>query len=214
MMETDLPLLYRILKPLEKNRLQKTAELISGTKLSVLDIGCSDGTFLFENKFRWDNIIGIDLDKNRLKRAKERNYGLPARFINKDFGRLKMPFKDNSFDLVVSIATLQYVYNLDLLFSEVFRVLKKGGSFIFEVPNMAVFWRRWQFLWGRLPRTSTDVYGWDAGVIHYFTCHDLERFVEDKGFEVERISCSGILDGLRQYWVSFLGADIIFVCKK
>ncbi|MBI4991159.1 class I SAM-dependent methyltransferase [Candidatus Gottesmanbacteria bacterium] len=179
-----------------------------------MDIGCSDGTFLFENKFRWDNIIGIDLDKNRLKRAKERNYGLPARFINKDFGRLKMPFKDNSFDLVVSIATLQYVYNLDLLFSEVFRVLKKGGSFIFEVPNISVFWRRWQFLWGRLPRTSTDVYGWDADVIHYFTCHDLERFVEDKGFEVERISCSGILDGLRQYWVSFLGADIIFVCKK
>lgn len=211
---TNLPLIYRILRPLEKNRLQKVAELISSSNLSVLEIGCSDGKFLYENKFRWSNIVGIDRDENRLQKAKEREYEIPSKFINKDFGRLKMPFKDASFDLVVSIATLQYIYDLDLLFGEVYRVLKRGGCFIFEVPNMAVFWRRWRFLWGRLPRTSTKNYGWDADVIHYFTCGDLQKFVSNKGFVVERVSCSGIMDGLRQLWVSFLGADIIFVCKK
>ncbi len=210
----NLPLIYRILRPLEKNRLRKTAELIRGTKLSVLEIGCSDGRFLYENKKRWNNITGVDTDKNKLKKASERNYPVPSKFLNIDFGKTPMPFLENNFDIIISIATLQYIYDLDLLFNEVFRVLKKGGTFIFEVPNMAVFWRRWQFLWGRLPRTSTDLYGWDADVIHYFTCHDLEKFVKDKGFKVERISCSGILDDLRQYCVSLLGADIIFVCKK
>ncbi len=214
MSNANLTIFYRILKPLEKNRLKKTGELINGNNLSVLEIGCSDGKFLFENKFRWKNITAVDTDENKLKRAKERDYEVPVKFIREDFGREKMPFSENTFDLVVSIATLQYIYDLDLLFDEIFRVLKKGGHFIFEVPNMAVFWRRWQFLWGRLPRTSTVRKGWDTDVIHYFTFHDLEKFGKSKGFMVERASCSGIFDSLRQYWVSFLGGDIIFVCRK
>lgn len=214
MNDTNLPFIYRILRSLEKNRLQKAAELISGVKLSVLELGCSNGRFLYENKNKWKNITGVDIDRDKLKIAKEKDYEIPTRFLNIDFGRKKMPFPDASFDLVISIATLQYIYNLDLLFNEVLRVLNIGGLFIFEVPNMAVFWRRWQFLWGRLPRTSTKNYGWDADIIHYFTYHDLKKFVSGKGFVIERVSCSGILDGLRQYWVSLLGGDIIFVCKK
>lgn len=214
MSDANLPMIYRILRPLEKNRLCKVAELISGNKLTVLEIGCGDGRFLYENKNKWNNITGIDIDSDKLKKAKERTYGVPSKFLNIDFGKSPMPFKVSSFDLIVSIATFQYIYNLDLLFGEIFRVLKKGGSFIFEVPNMAVFWRRWQFLWGRLPRTSTEYYGWDADNIHYFTYHDLKKFVIRKEFVVKRVSCSGILDGLRQYWVSFLGGDIILVCTK
>ncbi len=214
MNDTNLPFIYRILKPLEKNRLQKVKELIRRDKLSVLELGCGNGGFLYENKNMWKNITGVDIDRDKLKKAKRKDYKVPTRFLNTDFGRRKMPFPDASFDIVISIATLQYINNLDLLFCEVFRVLNTGGLFIFEVPNMAVFWRRWQFLWGRLPRTSIKNHGWDADIIHYFTYHDLKKFVLGKGFEIERISCSGILDGLRQYWVSFLGGDIIFVCRK
>lgn len=214
MKQMNLPLIYRILRPLEKNRLQKVGELIDGSNLSVLEIGCSDGRFLYENSNRWKNITGVDTDEERLKKAKKRAYTVPSKFINIDFGKIPMPFPDSSFDLVVSIATLQYIYNLDLLLNEIYRVLKKGGLFIFEVPNMVVFWRRWQLLWGKLPRTSAVNFGWDADVIHYFTCHDLKKFVSGKGFVIEKVSCSGILDSLRQFWVSLLGADIIFVCKK
>lgn len=214
MQPSNLPSIYRILRPLEKNRLQKMAELISSSKLSVLDIGCSDGRFLYENKNKWRNVTGVDIDADKLEKARKQVFGIPAKFLNVDFGKTPMPFRNSSIDLVVSIATLQYIYDLDLLFNEVFRVLKNGGQFIFEVPNIAVFWRRWQFLWGRLPRTSTIRAGWDADIIHYFTCHDLEIFVTGKGFVIEKVSCSGILDDLRQYWVSFLGADLIFICQK
>ena len=214
MSDFNLALIYRILKPFEKNRLKKVEEVISGSGLAVLEIGCSDGRFLYENKNKWRNITGVDIDEDKLEKARKQEFGIPAKFLNVDFGKKPMPFRDSSIDLVVSIATLQYIYDLDLLFNEIFRVLKKGGHFIFEVPNIAVFWRRIQFLWGIFPRTSTIRKGWDADIIHYFTFHDLEIFVSGKGFVIEKVSCSGILDGLRQYWVSFLGADLIFICRK
>lgn len=209
-----LPLIYKLLKPYEKHRLRKVTELIYGDNLNVLEIGCRDGQFLYENKHKWQNIIGIDIEPRYLKQARKRKYGVPAKFELADYGRGKMPHQSSFFDLVISIATLQYVYDIDLLFNEVYRVLKPGGLFIFEVPNAAVFWRRIQFLFGKLPKTSQLVGGWDAGVIHYFTYYDLYHFVKEKGFEIEKVSCSGILDSWRRIWVSFLGADLIFVCKK
>jgi SAM-dependent methyltransferase len=46
-----------------------------------------------------------------------------------------IPFKDNSFDLVFSGYTLQYVNNKPLGLNEIKRVVKKGGSVVIVVPN-------------------------------------------------------------------------------
>lgn len=212
--QRELPWIYKMLKPLEKYRLDKVAELIPENNLSVLEIGCADGKFLYENRDKWKSIIGVDIDLLSLKKAKKRKYNVPAKFYYTDYGRKLMPYKSCYFDLVVSIATLQYVYDLDLLFGEIHRVLKNGGIFIFEVPNAAVFWRRIQFLLGRLPRTSQVIIGWDAEIIHYFTYYDLSHFVEEKKFRIEKVSCSGIFGNWREKCVSLLGADLIFVCSK
>ena len=206
--------LYKLLKHWEKHRLDKVAEQIEGDNLKVLEIGCRDGQFLYENRHKWQNVIGVDIASECLRQAKKRKYDMPTKFIRADYGRKKIPYNSFYFDLIVSIATLQYVYDLDLLFDEVYRVLKKGGRFIFEVPNIAVFWRRIQFLFGRLPATSQVTEGWDAGVIHYFTYYDLYHFLRKKGFKIEKVSCSGIFDKLREKWVDLLGADLIFVCQK
>ena len=72
MNDTNLPFIYRILRSLEKNRLQKASELISGVKLSVLELGCNNGRFLYENKNKWKNITGVDIDRDKLKIAKRK----------------------------------------------------------------------------------------------------------------------------------------------
>jgi len=183
-------------------------------KVSVLEIGCGDGKFLFENKNHWKNIVGVDVIATQLLKAKQRHYDCPTRFIEKDFGRESMSFGDSCFDICVSIATLQYIYDMDFLFSEIHRVLKKDGLWIFEVPNIVVFWRRWQFLFGRLPKTSNYINAWDAGTIHYFTCRDLQEFCIRKGFIVESVKTSGIMSSWRSLWPDMLGADLVFICRK
>lgn len=209
-----LPLMYRLLKRFEIHRLQKVAQLIPQGKLSVLEIGCGDGQFLYDNRSKWKKIIGVDISPSLLLKAEKRNYKVSARFDLADYGVSPMPYKSNQFDIVVSIATMQYTYNIDLLISEIYRVLKRGGIFIFEVPNAVSFWRRIIFLSGRIPSTSVIDNGWDGGVIHYFTRRGLSSFIKAKGFTIEKVSCSGIFATLRQIWPDFLGGDLIYVCKK
>lgn len=206
--------LYRLLKSFEKHRIDKVSEMIDGTNLNILEIGCSDGRFLYDNRHKWQSITGVDIRDDLLKKARQRKYGVRTEFYSDDFGRNYMSYKSNHFDLVVSIATIQYVYNLDLLFNEIRRVLKNKGLFIFEIPNMAVFWRRLQLLFGRFPNTSYESSDWESGVNHYFTRDNLTRILTKKGFDIEKVSCSGIYASFREKWASFLGADLIFVCRK
>src|SRR3989344_4914846 len=207
-------MIYNLLAAFEKNRLQKVTELITDKNLAVLDIGCGDGTFLYKNRHKWRSIIGVDVVKKLLNIAQKRNYGVSAEFIHADFGRNPIPYSSGSFDIVISISTLQYIYDIDLLFQEIRRVLKPEGKFIFEVPNSAVFWRRLNFLRGRLPRTSQFIQGWDAGVIHYFPHYDLSNFIKSYKYNILSVSCSGIFDYIRQSYPSLLGSDLIYVTTK
>jgi SAM-dependent methyltransferase len=52
----------------------------------------------------------------------------------------KLPFDDNEFDLLFSRSVMEHVSNPHNAFREAFRVLKKGGQWIFLTPN------RWDYV--------------------------------------------------------------------
>jgi ubiquinone/menaquinone biosynthesis C-methylase UbiE len=52
-----------------------------------------------------------------------------------------MPFSDNSYDLVFLIEVLEHVHNPQKALSEIYRVLKPGGTLIFSVPFINLFIR-------------------------------------------------------------------------
>lgn len=86
----------------------------------ILDLGCGGGYKLFT---RYGNVVGVDLELAPLKNAK--NLYLMA--AHADISAL--PFEDNTFDYVLSSDVIGHIpiENKDKLFSEVYRVLKKGG---------------------------------------------------------------------------------------
>jgi SAM-dependent methyltransferase len=45
-----------------------------------------------------------------------------------------LPFRTGTFDIVISFETLEYVLEAEVLLSEVNRVIKNGGKFIFSIP--------------------------------------------------------------------------------
>lgn len=47
----------------------------------------------------------------------------------------RLPFQDSSFDLIVCLDVLEHIVEDDLAASEIFRVLKPGGSFLISVPE-------------------------------------------------------------------------------
>lgn len=96
--------------------------------LKILDAGC--GTGLLAKKLeKYGNVIGVDISPEALKFAKKR--GTKAVLGSVD----KLPFKDNSFDVVTSMDVIYHKQvddNKALL--EFYRVLKPGGILILRVP--------------------------------------------------------------------------------
>jgi len=105
--------------------------LDSAENYKVLDIGCGRGDFLgtlSETIGSKSMLEGIDEMEDQINSAKERYPGIGFRhekFID------SFDFEDDSFDIIVSIDTLECIPNKVALLDEVFRVVRPGGKVLF-----------------------------------------------------------------------------------
>ena len=102
--------------------------------MRVLDLGCGEG----QDLVRWgvtasDEVTGVDIDKASLLVAK-------ARFANRNYVEAKgesLPFKDESFDRVISGVALPYM-NIPRALREIHRVLVPGGHLTLSLHRPSV----------------------------------------------------------------------------
>jgi ubiquinone/menaquinone biosynthesis C-methylase UbiE len=160
----------------------------------LLDIGCGNGRLsdMFENK----NIqyIGIDFSKELIEIAKKER-GKNRIFIQAN--ALKLPFKDNYFDTVFSIAVLHHIpskENRIKFLTEANRVLKPNGACVITVWN-TLQWRFlkthkkhfWDKLWGHSDLDFGDMiipFGKNKRkrYVHTFTKRKLQKLLKKSNF--------------------------------
>ena len=101
---------------------------------TILDIGCGFGDHAKTlSKKNPKKIIGFDVSKELVKIAKNLNIK-NAEFYVGDMNK-KLKFKDSTFDIVFSSLAIHYAKDINKLFKEVKRVLKKGGIFVFSTGH-------------------------------------------------------------------------------
>jgi ubiquinone/menaquinone biosynthesis C-methylase UbiE len=96
----------------------------------VLDVGCGTGMLLTRLASR-SEMVGVDLSANMLAKAARRCRGswLGAALVCGDAQRL--PFRDGTFQSVVSTFAINAVPDLGNALAEMLRVLQPGGSLAF-----------------------------------------------------------------------------------
>jgi ubiquinone/menaquinone biosynthesis C-methylase UbiE len=113
--------------------------------LNGLDVGCGEGynTRLIAKKGA--KMTAIDISKTFIKYAKEKERETPLGITYKVASATNLPFEDQSFDFVLSTMTFMDMSNIQKAFSEVSRVLKKGGLFQFSIlhPCFSTYLRKW-----------------------------------------------------------------------
>ena len=100
---------------------------------TVLDIGSGLGVDSFiavAATGPGGSVTGLDISRREVEHAttRARDRGLDnVKFVNADME--KMPFEDNSFDVIVSNGAFCLAPNKETAFREIYRVLKPGGRF-------------------------------------------------------------------------------------
>ena len=207
--------LFNKLRCFEKYREEAVIELLPKKGEKLLDIGCGEGTFLFKLADNFKELWGVDISPVRIKRArhKTKKTGLKNIYFKIADIDQGLPLEDASFDVVTAISILEHVFDPHFVVGEIKRILKPGGVFIIEVPNIGWLPRRLDLLLGKLPRTSSET-GWDGGHLHYFTQGSLTELIEDAGFDIIKVSGSGIFARLRNWYPSLLCGDLIVKAVK
>ncbi len=125
----------RTLKNLVPGRLSWFDKQIDWQGKAVLDLGCAGGFMAEALVERGAIVTGIDPAGQAIEaaRAHAKQGGLT---IGYDVGvGENLPYATASFDVVVCVDVLEHVSDLSLVLSEVARVLKPGGVFLYDTIN-------------------------------------------------------------------------------
>jgi ubiquinone/menaquinone biosynthesis C-methylase UbiE len=120
--------------------LYETAEFRYYKGKKVLEIGIGTGTDILQFARHGAICSGIDLTENAIKYTKQRfkSNGLKGNILKADFH--KLPFDDNTFDLVYSFGVIHHCLNMKTAVNEIYRVLKPNGKAI-----VMIYGKGWEY---------------------------------------------------------------------
>ncbi len=161
----------------------------------ILDEGCGNGRALEMMKDLKVEYIGIDFSEKLLEIARKKYPDF--KFVKGNI--VNLPFPDNYFDIVFSIAVLHHIPSEELrekMISEVKRVLKPRGKFILSVwdfrsnKRLVFLILKYSFLkiMGRSKLDFGDVFvPWGREVnryYHFFTEKEILKLIKEHNFKI------------------------------
>jgi len=200
------------------NKLRKNAlspSTLSLERHRLLWLYLKNETVLFEKKIKLLHFAPEQAFYKRFKKL--RNIQYDTIDINSPLAKIKadicdLPIKENTYDFILCNHVLEHVLDDNKAMSELYRVLKKGGTGIFQVPIDMKREKTFQddSITDKLERNKifgqydhVRVYGKD-----YF------KKLEDTGFKVQQIDYSKKFSDKEILKFSIIKGEIIPVCTK
>lgn len=170
----------------------KTVHNKTGKKVKVLDIGVGDGVYegiIFDEVSEFCDFYGVDLSGKQIKRASK--YLKEGKAV--DLDTEKLPYKKETFDIVLISEVLEHVFFPEKMIDEAKRVLKKGGYFVMTYPNVGALQIRMSlFFSGNNPMVN---YSSNKEHIRFYRDRDMDSLVK-----LEKISHQGLGSLLFDKW--------------
>lgn len=120
----------------QRGNLRTNLDFLAQTSLlkpgdRILEIGCGIGTVVFELTKQGYDVMGTDISHVAVEYGLHKYNGVHLEVQPAE----ELAFADCAFDVVLSFDLFEHVAHIDRHVSEVRRVLKPGGYYLFQTPN-------------------------------------------------------------------------------
>jgi 2-polyprenyl-6-hydroxyphenyl methylase/3-demethylubiquinone-9 3-methyltransferase len=158
--------------------------------LKALDVGCGGGFTCEFMAQRGVEVSGIDQSIRCIAKAQEHATSCNLKIDYQQGYAEKLPYWDNTFDIVVCVDVLEHVADFQKTISEIYRVLKPKGLFLFDTINRT-FYSKLVMIWlleRLLRQIPQGVHDWSKFIRpeELSTALEINGFadVEIKGFDL------------------------------
>jgi 2-polyprenyl-3-methyl-5-hydroxy-6-metoxy-1,4-benzoquinol methylase len=158
----------------------------------VLDVGCGEGRFAAELAEAGVEVVGVDVAREPLRRARARYPGLDLRTIP-PAGPWEL--EDASFDVVWAGEVIEHVADTAGWLSEVRRALRPHGRLLLSTPDHGALSRLRLALSRRAFEAHFDPL---SDHLRFYTRPLLARLLSEYGFESVRVAAVAGIPGARR----------------
>jgi len=173
---------------------------------NILDYGCGSGSFidLWKSIFSLSDLYFADISTVAMEQLKEKH----PEFNSKCFPIInnQMQISKKTFHAIVSIEVMEHVYDLDAYLTDVYRLLKPGGYFIWTTPcaNNFSIEHIYALLTNNIQKTAEGYRRWkfeDPTHLRRLKSTEAERLLMKKGFSAPTLS-------FRAHFFSFVCTEL------
>lgn len=143
---------------------------------TILEVGAGTGRDSFRLAQMAECVYVLDYAENAIRIIDSLNKSSPYKVVPLRGDAFKLPFRDESFDIVFHQGLLEHFRNPKDILKENYRVLKSGGFVIVDVPQ------RWH-IYTLVKHILISIDKWFAGWETEYSFGELKRLVESCGFE-------------------------------
>ncbi|MBL7196565.1 MAG: class I SAM-dependent methyltransferase [Candidatus Omnitrophica bacterium] len=154
---------------------------------NILDIGTDSGLLLKIIKRKRNPLLGINIASDHNLYGCDMNQSImkiklkKAHFLRCDINSISS--RDNSFDTIYCLDTLEHIKNLQYPISEIKRVLRPRGQLIVSIPTENFIYRLGRFL---IKGTFSSING-PASSPHYWNANHIRKALDNHFLRKKKI---------------------------
>ncbi|HEX3099552.1 MAG TPA: class I SAM-dependent methyltransferase [Patescibacteria group bacterium] len=164
-------------------KIKSLVDFQNGKNLSILDVGCGQGSLDIELAQFGHTVTGLDVNLPQTSPSNPH-----VNFIATDITK-PWPVQNASFDLVICTDVPEHMYNPMHVLEEAQRLLKPQGQLIFGVPNHFDLRQRLRTLFGKgivhWDNLRHNESAWNYAHIRFFTHQELIKQFVASGWHVD-----------------------------
>ncbi|MBN1796649.1 MAG: class I SAM-dependent methyltransferase [Sedimentisphaerales bacterium] len=171
----------------QRGNLESNLEFLEKIKLlkstdRILEIGCGIGLVVNELTKKGYDIAGTDISTEAIEYGRKK---FPE--INlKVHAAERLPYDDESFDVVLSFDLFEHISEIDKHISQVYRVLKNRGYYLFQTPH--------KYFSATFDTLSSMSFRWRKSHPSLHTPGQLKRRLKSQGFSVKFVKVNPVTD--------------------